>query len=119
MLNRYRHRILHFIVLFSSFNASAQVAMPDNVCGAAVKHYNVDPNIVSGSTYTWKIDGVIQSNSITNEIDITWNTAGTYLLEVQELSADGCLGPLRSGQVYVSPIPVIGANSNSPVCVNQ
>jgi gliding motility-associated-like protein len=39
------------------------------------------------------------------------------MLDVQELSADGCLGPIRSGQVFVNPVPVIIANSNSPVCI--
>jgi gliding motility-associated-like protein/uncharacterized repeat protein (TIGR01451 family) len=89
-------------VLFS-FRAAAQFAMPDYVCIGATKHYNVDPNPVSGSTYTWKIDGVIQSRSTKNVIDITWKTAGTYLLDVQELSISGCPGPLRSGQVFVHP----------------
>jgi gliding motility-associated-like protein len=106
-------------MLFSIFSATAQVAMPDNVCIGAVKHYNVDPNLVFGSTYTWRIDGVTQVSYTTNEIDITWNTAGTYLLEVQELSADGCLGPLRSGQVFVNTAPTIIANSNSPVCAGS
>jgi gliding motility-associated-like protein len=116
MLNRFRYILLFCIALFSSFNAAAQLAMPDNVCIVAVKHYNVDPNPVPGSTYIWKIDGVIQSGFTTNEIDITWNTAGTYLLEVQELSVDGCLGPVRSGQVFVSPIPILVVTSNSPIC---
>ena len=116
MINRFRYILLFCIVLFIGFNAAAQLAMPDNVCIAAVKHYNVDPNPVPGSTYIWKIDGVIQSGFTTNEIDITWNTAGTYLLEVQELSIDGCFGPVRSGQVFVNYPPAIIANSNSPVC---
>jgi len=93
--------------------------MPDNVCIGAVKHYNVDTNPISGSTYIWKIDGVTQISSTTNEIDIIWNTLGTYLLEVQELSIDGCFGPLRTGQVFVSNIPTIVAYSNSPICIGS
>jgi len=119
MLKPFRYILLFCIVLFSGFSAVAQVAMPDNVCIGAVKHYNVDPNLVSGSTYTWRIDGITQISSTINEIDIIWNTAGTYLLEVQELSVDGCIGPLISGQVFVSAALTIIANSNSPVCAGS
>jgi gliding motility-associated-like protein len=80
----------------------AQLAMPDNVCIGTVKHYYVDP--VLGSTYTWRINGVLQG-STANAIDITWNTIGTYSLDVQEKSVDGCLGQLRSGEVFVTPLP--------------
>ena len=76
--------------------------MPDIVCIGQTKHYNVDPNPIPGSTYTWRIDGVVQAGFTTNEFDHTWNIADTYLIEVQERSADGCLGPVRSGQVVVS-----------------
>jgi gliding motility-associated-like protein/uncharacterized repeat protein (TIGR01451 family) len=107
MLSWFRYILLFSIALFSSFRVAAQVAMPDNVSAGTVKHYYVDPNPVPGSSYTWKINGVIQVSSATNEIDITWITSGTYLLEVQELSADGCPGPLRSGQVFVTAPPIL------------
>jgi len=119
MFNRVRYLFLFYILLFISFSAAAQLAMPDNVCVDAAKHYNVNPNPVPGSIYVWKINGVIQSGFTSNEIDITWNTAGTYLLDVQEIPLDGCPGPLRSGQVFVTPSPVAIATSNSPVCVNS
>jgi hypothetical protein len=109
MLSRFRYILLSGIVLIISLRAVGQLAMPDNVCIGAAKHYFVDPNPVPGSTYTWRINGVTQVSSTTNEIDITWNTTGTYLLEVQELSIDGCPGPLRSGQVFVSPLPTLVA----------
>ena len=114
MLSQFRYIFLFCIMLFSGLRAVAQIAMPDYVCEGNLKHYNVDPNPVGGSTYIWSINGIIQFSSV-NEIDITWNTAGTYLLEVQELSVDGCLGPVRSGQVFVNPSPVAIATSNSPV----
>jgi gliding motility-associated-like protein len=119
MFNQFRYLLLIYIVFTGSLNTIAQVAMPDNVCVGASKHYNVDVNPVSGSTYRWRIDGIIQSSSVTNEINITWTVAGTYLLDVQEISADGCLGLIRSGQVFVSSVPVIIANANSPVCVGS
>jgi len=81
--------------------------MPDNVYIGTSKHYFVDPNSIPGSTYIWKIDGVTQLSSTTNEIDIVWNTVGTYLLEVQELNVSNCSGETKSGQVVVSLLPVV------------
>ena len=93
------HILLLGIVLFNAVKTAGQMAMPDNVCAGQSRHYYVDAN--PGSTYIWKIDGVVQPDFTTNEFDYTWNTADTFLLEVQERSIDGCLGPVRSGQVFV------------------
>jgi len=112
----FRHIIIFCLILFSSFHAHAQLAMPDYVCEGDTKHYNVTANPVAGSTYIWRIDGVIQQGFIGNGIDITWNVTGNYLLQVQEFSVIGCEGPVRSGQVFVSPTPIAFATSNSPVC---
>ena len=102
MFKRLRHIIVFVILLVSTGQAIAQIAMPDNVCVGTTRTYSV--NTVSppvGSTYTWKIDGVAQATT-TNEITITWNTPGTYLLEVQEFTAGGCYGDVQSGQVFVN-----------------
>ena len=101
MLKKYQYILLLFIALLGTLRVSGQ-AMPDNVCAGQTKHYNVDPNPVPGSTYTWWIDGVVQAGFTSNSIDHTWNTQGTYLIEVQELDSNGCLGSRRSGQVFVS-----------------
>ena len=114
MFKQIQYMILQALVLFSTFKVAAQVPMPDYVYIGATKHYSVDPNTATGSTYTWKIDGVIQVGFITNEIDITWNTIGKYLLEVQERSLNGCFGPVRSGQVFVNPIPGLTAEGINP-----
>ena len=48
------------MLLFGVLKTSAQLAMPDTVCVGATKHYSVnDPSVPS--TYTWAIDGVVQS----------------------------------------------------------
>jgi gliding motility-associated-like protein/uncharacterized repeat protein (TIGR01451 family) len=86
---------------------AAQLAMPDSVYIGAAKHYYVDPNPISGSTYIWKVDGVTQLSSTTNGIDIVWNTEGTHLLEVQELNSSTCPGEIKSGLVVVSLLPVV------------
>lgn len=102
MIGWIRYIFLLCLVLFGSIGAFAQLSMPDSVIIGATKHYNVYPNPVTGSTYIWNIDGVTQKRSTTHEIDITWSTVGVFLLEVQELSVSGCLGPLRSGRVVVN-----------------
>ena len=115
MFKRLQHIIVSVLLLISSTQAFAQLAMPDNVCVGATKTYSV--NTVSppvGSTYTWQIDGVTQSTT-TNAITITWNTVGTFTLTVQEHGAGGCDGPLQSGTVVVNPLPTVIVNS-PPVC---
>lgn len=107
MYSLFRYIVMLSLILFCSVQVFAvQLAMPDNVYIGTAKHYFVDPNPIPGSSYIWKIDGVTQS-STTNEIDIVWNTAGTFLLEVQELSSSNCPGEIKSGQVVVSLAPVV------------
>ncbi|MFC0776391.1 beta strand repeat-containing protein, partial [Terrimonas alba] len=101
MFKRLQHIIVLALLLFGVKETSAQMAMPDHVCVGTTKTYSVnDPSVPS--TYTWKIDGVTQATT-TNEITITWNTPGEFLITVQERSADGCEGDIRSGTVYVYP----------------
>src|SRR5688572_4920210 len=101
MFKRLRHIIISVILLFGVLETTAQMAMPDNVCIGTTKKYSVnDPTVPS--TYTWKIDGVTQS-STTNEITVTWNTVGQFMITVQEHSAGDCDGEIQSGIVNVYP----------------
>lgn len=102
MIRLHLRILLSVIVLVSAIRVTGQIIMPDIVPVGQTRQYYVDPN--AGSTYTWWINGVIQTGFITNEFVHMWNTADTFLLEVQERSAYGCTGPLRSGEVYVSPV---------------
>jgi gliding motility-associated-like protein len=105
--------ILHFICLRSA----GQVTMPDLVCAGQTKHYYVNPGMVTGSTYTWRIDGTLAPGFSTNEFFHNWNSQGTYLLEVQETSADDCRGPKMSGFVFVNPQPEIQISvSDTLIC---
>lgn len=106
MLSRFRYFLLVCQILLLSFEATAQLPMPDHVNTGATKHYYVDPNPIAGSTYLWMIDGTTQYISTTNEIDLTWDVEGTYLLEVLELSNAGCYGQLSSGIVTVTSLVV-------------
>jgi gliding motility-associated-like protein len=95
--------ILSGIVLSCTFSLSGQMTMPDNVVIGQTRQYFVAP--CPGSTYTWWIDGEVQTGYTTNEFLHTWSTADTFLLEVQELSPWGCPGPVRSGKVFVNREP--------------
>src|SRR5678816_2097214 len=115
MFKRLRHIIVLALLLLGVKETSAQMSMPDHVCVGTTKKYSVnDPSVPS--TYTWKIDGVTQSTT-TNEITITWNTVGQFEITVQELSADGCEGDIRSGTVYV--YPPAATNETITICETE
>jgi gliding motility-associated-like protein len=114
MTKRLSHIIVLIMLLFSITQAPAQIAMPDTVCAGTIRTYKVNDASVP-STYTWKIDGIIQS-SIKNDIVITWNTPGVFQLTVQEHANNGCNGDIRSGTVYVNPLPVANAGPDSIFC---
>lgn len=114
MFKRIQHISFMVMLLFSILPAAAQVAMPDTVCIGTSRVYRVnDPSVPS--TYTWMINGVTQS-SIKNEISITWNTPGPFILSVQEHALNGCDGDIVSGAIYVVPTPVAHAGPDLVVC---
>ncbi len=114
MIKRIQHISVWLMLFFSFTKAAAQIAMPDTVCIGTSRIYKVN-DAATPSTYTWKIDGVTQPGT-KNEINITWNTAGTFLLTVQEHSNNGCDGDIRSGLVYVIPLPVANAGPDAIIC---
>ncbi|MBL7746578.1 MAG: hypothetical protein JNM19_04075, partial [Chitinophagaceae bacterium] len=114
MLKRLRYYIVSAVMLLSMAQAMAQVAMPDTVCIGTSRIYQVNDATVR-STYTWKIDGVTQP-STTHQLSTTWNTAGTFLVSVQEHGENGCDGDIRTGLVIVRPIPIPNAGPDAIVC---
>jgi gliding motility-associated-like protein len=114
MYKRVQHIIILLLLLLSSRYSLAQIAMPDTVCVGVTRIYKVN-DATAPSTYTWKIDGITQS-SIRNDISITWNTPGVFQLTVQEHANNGCDGDIRSGTVYVNPLPVANAGPDAVVC---
>jgi gliding motility-associated-like protein len=114
MHKRIQHIIVLLLLLSGSKQGIAQIAMPDTVCAGTTKTYKVNDATVP-STYTWRINGVLQS-STKNDITITWNTPGVFELTVQERSSNGCEGDIRSGTVYVNPLPVANAGPDAVYC---
>ena len=114
--------LMMLVILFTAFRAAGQM-IPDTVCMGDTKHYWVTPNPDPGSTYTWKVNGVSQA-STTNEIFITWDLPYTpagspYTITVQEKSAAGCYGEVKSGLVHliaVLPVGITIGAGNNPSC---
>lgn len=117
MFRRSQHISILVMLLFSFTPTIAQVAMPDTVCVGTSRIYRVNDAAVP-STYTWKINGVLQ-NSSTHEISTTWNNPGVFQLTVQEHANNGCDGDIRSGTVYVNPLPVANAGPDIIVCFGE
>ncbi len=115
MLKKLRHIIIGLLLLFTAGKTMAQNSMPDTVCKNTTRIYSVnDPSVPS--TYTWKINGVVQATT-TNSISIVWNTVGTFELRVQERSAEGCLGDEQAAFIYVMPLPI--KIIDTLVCANR
>ena len=112
MFKRIRYIILLVLLLSGATQVLAQLAMPEKVCIGTVGHYWVVGT--PGSTYTWKLDGVVQSSTL-NEIDISWPDAGVFTLEVQE-HQNSCDGEVQTGQVMVYEQPLAFAGMPAFMC---
>src|SRR5512133_3190630 len=115
MIRLLRYILLSGIVLLATLKVSGQTALPDNVCIGQTRHYNVVPH--PGSTFTWWIDGMIQTGFVSNELTHTWDTEGIYQISVQELSADGCLGIVQTGTVNVYSVRIPVFDPQGPHCI--
>ncbi len=64
-------------------------------------------NGFNGSRFLWKVNGsnLNISGQGSRSIKLAWNTAGTFKIEVQELSKDSCLGQLIDTVMIVHPKP--------------
>ena len=110
-----RYNLLLVLLLSGAIQALAQIAMPEKVCVGTESRYWV--NGTTGSTYTWKVDGVMQSSTI-HEINITWTTAGEFKIEVQE-HQNLCDGEVQTGQVVVYEQPLAFAGNSASMCGNS
>ncbi|MDP2334874.1 MAG: hypothetical protein Q8N05_00190, partial [Bacteroidota bacterium] len=114
MYKRFRQIILLVLLLSVTFPVLAQLTMPDQVCVGTTRGYWVDG--LPGSTFTWKIDGVMQGSMI-NNIDINWSKEGTFKVEIQEHQTN-CTGEVLAGTVTVSGIPKLAIQPNVFSCDN-
>ncbi|MFH1119900.1 MAG: gliding motility-associated C-terminal domain-containing protein [Bacteroidota bacterium] len=120
-MKRLRHILLLTLLVFSALWVAGQPAVPDTVCVGTTKKYWVTGS--AGSTYTWRIDGVIQP-SVIDTLNVTWNSpwvpsATPYVVTVQEQTLQGCVGEVMSSVVVVReslPVSVDILAGLNPVC---
>ena len=114
MLKTVKHIIVSLLLIVNFSQAKAQIAMPDSVCIGTTRLYHVN-SPATPSTYTWKIDGNLQS-STSYQLSVNWITPGIYLLTVQEHPLNGCDGDIKSGLVYVNAPPIPNAGPDAAIC---
>jgi len=124
MSGKLKYVLLLLMALAGTFRVSGQIAMPDDVCVGATKHYWVDSTASSGSTFNWMIDGVTVQDGPVVLFKHTWlTTVGSpFIVSVIETSADGCAGVEQSGQVNVLeqlPVSVALSVDQNPVCFGE
>jgi uncharacterized repeat protein (TIGR01451 family) len=114
MLKLLRHTLLLAILITGTLQLSAQNAMPDKVSIGTTRHYRVAGS--PGSVFTWKINGEVQS-SVTNVLEIAWQTEGTFTVEVQEHDQNNCSSDIKTGLVTVVALTVVTAPTQ--VCIGS
>lgn len=78
--------------------------------------FNNTSSIQSGNiqTHDWLIEG---NTFNTEDVDYTFNTAGTFPIQLIEVSALGCTDTLLRN-ITVNPLPTLNVIGNSPICPN-
>jgi hypothetical protein len=74
------------------------------------------------SSYAWTISagGTITGGAGTNQITVTWNTAGAQSVSVNYADGNGCFAATPTVlPVTVNPLPVPTLTGPTPVCVNS
>ncbi|NDP20469.1 MAG: gliding motility-associated C-terminal domain-containing protein [Paludibacter sp.] len=116
MKRRASYLIILFIALMSVVQSLAQSDQPDVVCMGTSKNYYVA--VTFGSRYIWKIDDGNPESSTSNSVDINWTTSGIYILTVQEITKDNCIGTVQSLQVTVLALPTATISGTNIICQN-
>ncbi len=74
-------------------------------------------NGFTGSSYQWKVNNVVQSES-SNRLKMIWNTPGTYTISGFETTKDTCPGLWIDTIVYIRPKPTTqGIFGSIAVCM--
>ncbi|MCX6279408.1 MAG: hypothetical protein NT004_15125 [Bacteroidetes bacterium] len=93
--------------------------MPDTVCVGTTKPYWVKPT--PGSSYTWWINGTLQTPPNDTILNMTWNTVGEDTINVQETTSENCIGDVKTLLVHVrsDPPTVTPPVLNAGYCVED
>ncbi|MBX2970593.1 MAG: T9SS type A sorting domain-containing protein [Cyclobacteriaceae bacterium] len=98
-------------------NPTPVITGSNNVCRTESGVIYSTP-LVAGSTYAWTVvGGSIDSGAGTNEISVTWTSAGTGSVSlVETITATGCNTAAAALLVTVSPNPIVNAGSDQEIC---
>jgi len=92
---------------------------PDTTCIGSEISYSVTGDI--SSTYDWFINaGGLVTSDQTNDCEIVWgDIPGTYTIYVREMTADGCVGDIRTCDVEVLIPDIVFSPSKVEMCLNS
>jgi PKD repeat protein len=102
--------VLMIFLFLSQSLLHAQVTIPiigdTEVCINATKPYNVNPT--TGINYTWTVvaNGNISGTNIGDNVNATWNIAGSGVIQVQGRNASNVLVETGNLVVNVLPLPI-------------
>lgn len=88
------------------------------ICAGASTQVSYTGSAASTASYAWDFPGGTPLNpSGQGPQSITFNTAGTYLLNLA-VTENGCVSQTTQVQVVVNPIPTSTFSTTSPVCLD-
>jgi hypothetical protein len=95
-------------VLTGSIDGNADVILDETL------QYAVNDN--NGSVYDWQVtNGAVVNGQGSATVEIKWNAAGTGLVTVTEINADGCVGDAVTKQVSVGTTSVLNVNGDNSI----
>ena len=111
-----------FAVSAAMFAAAPYPETGDQSVCASTQPYGVEEN--AGSTYIWSITGNASDRTITagatsGLISVEWINKGSYIMSVQEKTADGCLSELSTINITVVAKPVVDNITDTRACSGE
>ncbi|MBL0102949.1 MAG: PKD domain-containing protein [Bacteroidetes bacterium] len=95
----------------------ATVSNDAQVCNGAPANVTFTGTAPAGAAYTWNFSGGNAVGSAAGPYDVTWNTPGTYPVDLI-VSANGCADTI-STSVIVNAIPTSNFNATPTVCLGS
>ena len=94
------------------------IPCPDTTCTGSEVMYSVTGD--GNSTYEWHVTGGgLVTTDLTKDCEILWgDTPGTYTITVQEITAQGCIGQIKTCDVEVVIPDITFGSQEYSMCLN-